>query len=238
MLPFLLYHKIDFPTADVKIRGAFTSVRRFEKQLSYLKRRDFTFYRASELVDHYNNYEKFPEKAISITFDDGWKDNYTNAFPVLKKFNIKPTIFLVSSCIGKFTDKVTADGEGNREHLSESDIREMSKFGIEFGSHSQNHKLFHKISIGEIETELQASKKAIENLTQKPCRVFAYPAGFFTEDAKKTVKKAGYTCAFSTVYGDNDNPDIYALNRVEILRRDGRLFQFPRKINKIFSGKS
>lgn len=230
--PFLLYHKIDLPTADVRIRGAFTAPKKFEKQISYLLKKGFSFFTASELISYYQNNGEFPAKSVSITFDDGWKDNFTKAFPILKKYGAKATVFLVSSCIGQTTAKVTADGEDVREHLSESDILEMSKGGIEFGSHSFNHKLFHQISEQEIDFEVTESKKAIENLTQKDCKVFAYPAGFFTEYAKNAIKNAGFIGAFSTFYGSTDAPDLYALNRVEILRRDGYPFKFGRKIKQ------
>jgi len=233
-VPVLLYHKIDLPTADVKIRGAFTAPLKFEKQILYLKKKGFEFYTASELVKFYLANGEFPPKAISITFDDGWKDNYTNAFPIFKKYNAKATIFLVPSCVGKNTDKVTAEGEGAREHLSEKDILEMSAGGIEFASHSFNHELFNQISDEEIEFEVTESKKFIENLTQKECSTLAYPAGFFTECAKKAVKNAGYDAAFTTIYGAEDNSDVFELNRVEILRRDSFPFRFGRKIKSIY----
>lgn len=233
-VPVLLYHKIDFPTADVKVRGAFTAPQKFARQISYLKKQGFGFYTASELIKSFIKYGKFPPKAVAVTFDDGWKDNYSNAFRIMQKFGVKATIFLVPTCIGQNTDKITADGEGKREHLSESEILEMSRFGIEFCSHSMNHKLFHRISTEEIEFEVTESKKFIENLLQKECSVFAYPAGFYTDFAKEAIRKAGYDAAFSTVYGAEDNSDIYALNRVEILRRDGFPFRFGRKIKSIF----
>lgn len=230
--PFLLYHKIDLPTEDIKIRGAFTAPKKFERQLAYLTKKGFTFYTASELIRHYNSHGEFPERSAAITFDDGWKDNYANAFPLLKKYNAKATVFLVPSCIGQTTDAVTAEGEGAREHLSENDILEMSKGGIEFGSHSVSHKLFHQISEQEIEFEVTESKKTIENLTQKECSVFAYPAGFFTDFAKDKIKDAGFIAAFTTVYGAEEKLDPFEINRIEILRRDGYPFRFGRKIKR------
>lgn len=228
--PVLIYHKIDLPTSDVRIRGAYTAPKKFERQMYFLKKNGFSFYTASELVKHFREHGRFPEKGVAVTFDDGWKDNYLNAFPILKKFGVKATIFLVPACIGKTTGMVTAEGEGEREHLSGSDIIEMSVSGIEFGSHSMNHKLFHEISPVEVEFEAVESKKHIENLVQKPCQVFAYPAGFYTDPAKRALENAGYAAAFSTVYGPGNVHDLYALNRTEILRRDGYPFRFGRKI--------
>ena len=232
--PVLLYHKIDRPTPDVKIRGAFTSPRRFERQMSYLKRNEFRFYTASGIADFYSDHGHFPDRGVCVTFDDGWKDNHTHAFPILKRFEIPATIFLVPSCVGRLTDQVTADGEGPREHLSEDDVREMSSTGIEFGSHSMNHKLFDRTEPKEIEDEVLGSKKYIEDLLQADCRVFAYPAGFYTDFAQDAIRRAGYAAAFSTIYGPEDGSDIFALNRSEILRRHGYPFRFARKVRSIF----
>ena len=233
--PILLYHKIDLPTPDVKIRGAFTTPRRFERQMSYLKRKGYSFFTASAMAEHYIEFGKFPDRGLCVTFDDGWLDNYTQAFPILKKLQIPATIFLVPSCIGEMTEKVTAYGEGPRAHMSAENIREMSQAGIEFGSHSMNHKLFDRVTNAEIESEVSESKKHIEDLIQKDCRVFAYPAGFFTDFARDAVKRAGYIASYSTVYGNDERPDIFALNRSEILRRHGYPFRFPQKVKAIFA---
>ncbi|MFN0277149.1 MAG: polysaccharide deacetylase family protein [Pyrinomonadaceae bacterium] len=231
--PVLLYHKIDHPTPDVKIRGAFTSPRAFVRQMSYLKRRGVEFYTASEFVRFFSDHGHFPASGICLTFDDGWKDNYTNAFPILKSLGIAATIFLIPNCIGAVTAQVTAEGESAREHMSEANIREMADFGIEFGSHTMNHKLFTEIEIDEIEQEIVESKNYLENLLQKDCEVFAYPAGFYTSDSQEAVKRAGYLAAFSTIYGPDDAQDIFALNRTEILRRHSRPFQFGRSITTV-----
>jgi peptidoglycan/xylan/chitin deacetylase (PgdA/CDA1 family) len=233
--PVLAYHKIDTPTADIKLRGAFTSPKNFARQMLYLKKRDYEFYTASELIENYRQNGAFPPRAVTVTFDDGWKDNYTFAFPILRDLEIKATIFLVPSCINQTTSKVVADGEAAREHLAAEDILEMSEYGVEFGSHTLNHKLLHQISDEEAAFEVTESKKAIENLLQKPCRVFAYPAGFYTDTAVEAVKNAGYTAAFSTVYGAKDKLNLYALNRIEILRRNRFLFQFARTIKPLQS---
>lgn len=235
IVPVLAYHKIDQPTADIKLRGAFTSPKNFARQMNYLKKQNFTFYTASELIDLYRDNGAFPPRAVTVTFDDGWKDNYTFAFPVLHDLGVKATIFLVPSCIGQTSDQVVGDGEGKREHLSTENILEMSQYGIEFGSHTLNHKLLHRISEPEVEFEISESKKQIENLTQKPCRVLAYPAGFFTDAAQEAVKNAGYIAAFSTVYADSDKINLFALNRIEILRRNRFLFQFARTIKPLRS---
>lgn len=234
--PVLCYHKIDIPDKDILIRGAFTAPKRFARQLIYLKKQGFVFYTASELIEHYLSCGNFPPKSVALTLDDGWKDNYTNAFPILKDLGVKATIFLVPSCIGKTSATVVGKGENARAHLSLENILEMSEHGIEFGSHSVNHKHLHQISPGEVVYEVEESKKQIEDLLQKPCKTFCYPAGFFSETAKEAVKNAGYIAGFSSVYGDENQLDLFALNRIEILRRDRVPFRFARKVRRLESG--
>ncbi len=230
----LAYHKIDRPSPDALVRGGFTPPRRFARQMRYLLKRGFVFYTASELIEHFRAHGEFPPNGVALTFDDGWRDNYTNAFPVLRELGIKATIFLVPSCIGQVSDKVAPAGEKPRAHLTENEILEMSKHGVEFGSHTVNHLHLDKISAEEIKYEVEESKRQIENLVQTPCKTFAYPAGFFNEIAVKAVEDAGYIAGFTTVYGSNETLDLYALNRVEILRRYRFLFQFARAIKPLF----
>jgi peptidoglycan/xylan/chitin deacetylase (PgdA/CDA1 family) len=229
-VPVICYHKIDYPSADARVRGGFTPPARFSKQMAYLKKQGFVFHTASELVEYFRERGTFPPNAICLTLDDGWQDNYTNAFPILKRLGIKATIFLVPSCIGQVSSKVVAEGETARAHLSREEILEMAREGIEFGSHSVSHKLLHQITPPEVQFEVEESKRQLEEMLQKPCKVFAYPAGFFTETAQRIVESAGYIAAFTTTYGPQEHTDLYALNRTEILRRDRFLFQFARKV--------
>jgi peptidoglycan/xylan/chitin deacetylase (PgdA/CDA1 family) len=232
-IPVLLYHKIDDPPADARLRGPYTPPGRFAKQMAFLKGQGIHFYTTSELAGYFRDNGSFPSNGLAVTFDDGWKDNYEKAFPILRRYAIKATIFLVSSCVGEVSSKAVADGENAREHLSREDILEMSEHGIEFGSHTVNHRLLHKLPLHEVKFEVEESKQQIESLVGKPCQTFSYPAGFFSEDIQQVVEQAGYKVAFSTIYGPANSLDPFALNRVEILRRDRFLFQFARKVRAL-----
>ena len=228
-VPVFFYHKISKPWPDARVRGGFTPPRRFLRQMSWLKKQGFVFYTASELIQHFQQRGAFPSKGIALTFDDGWKDNYTNAFPILKQLGIKATIFIIPSSIGQVFAGDAADGEQPHEHLSQNEIVEMAQQGIEFGSHTMNHRLLNQLAEPEVKSEVENAKREIENLLQKPCLTFAYPAGFFSESAQRVVEQAGHIAAFTTVYGPNDRVDLFALNRTEVLRRDRFLFQYARK---------
>jgi peptidoglycan/xylan/chitin deacetylase (PgdA/CDA1 family) len=234
-VPVLLYHKIDKPGAGVLVRGGFTPPARFARQLAYLKKQGFAFYTASELVQHYNEEGVFPHNGIALTLDDGWKDNYFNAFPILRKFEVKATVFLVPSCIGEVSTKAMAPGEKARAHLSPEEILEMARYGIEFGSHTVNHRWLPELPLTEAKFEVEESKRQLEELVQKPCNVFAYPAGYFNGAVKDLVSGAGYRAAFTTDYGPTETLDIFALNRIEILRRDRFLYQVGRKTKQLKS---
>jgi peptidoglycan/xylan/chitin deacetylase (PgdA/CDA1 family) len=201
--------------------------------MAYLKKRGFVFYTASELIEHFLQHGRFHPNGIALTFDDGWKDNYVNAFPVLKQLEIKATIFIVPSCVGEVSALALAEGEGPRAHLSREQIVEMSRHGIEFGSHSMSHRLLHELPLQEVRFEVDEAKKQIEELAQQPCKTFAYPAGYFTEPVQRVIEEVGHIAAFTTVYGPTDHFDLYALNRTEILRRDRFLFQFARKVRQL-----
>ena len=233
MVPVIQYHMIDKPSRSSRVRGGFTPPARFARQMRYLQAQGFVFYTAAELIDFYLTEGKFPANGITVTFDDGCQDSYTNAFPVLRGLGIKATIFLVPSVIGKISAKPLAMGEEARPHLSREEILEMAAHGIEFGSHTTNHRLLHELKPEEVKYEVSDAKKQIEELLQKPCKTLAYPAGFFNATVEKIVAKEGYTCAFSTVYGPKEPINLYALNRIEILRRDRFLWQFARKIRPL-----
>ena len=231
LTPALLYHKISKPRRDSRIRGAFTPPRRFRRQLTYLKDQGFNFYTASELIHHFQTQGKFPQQSVALTFDDGWRDNYTNAFPVLKELGIKATIFIIPSCVGQMsTAATTLPGDRGYLHLSREEILEMSDAGIEFGSHTMNHAQLNQISAPEVKTEIETAKSAIESLVQKPCWTIAYPSGYFSDTARRAARDAGHIAGFTTIYGPTDRLDLFALNRIEVLRRDRFTYQLGRKV--------
>ena len=233
VIPVIQYHMIDVPPRGARVRGGFTPPARFARQMAHLAESGFVFYTAAELMEYFCANRRFPEKGIAITFDDGCTDNYTNAFPVLKELGIKATMFVVPSCIGETNSKTLPAGEPPRPHFTREQILEMSKFGIEFGSHSMNHRLLHEIPLHEAQFEIESAKGYLEDLLQQPCKTFAYPAGFYTSDIERVIECAGHTCAFSTTYGPQDRLDLYAINRTEIFRRDRFVWQFARKVQNL-----
>ncbi|MBR3622573.1 MAG: polysaccharide deacetylase family protein, partial [Selenomonadaceae bacterium] len=100
----LNYHKIDNVNISLSVPPA-----EFDKQMKYLKDNDYHTITPDELYASIEGREKLPENPVLITFDDGYADNYTNAYPILKKYDFKATIFVISSFVGNMDHYVTWD---------------------------------------------------------------------------------------------------------------------------------
>ncbi|MEZ7924093.1 MAG: polysaccharide deacetylase family protein [Acinetobacter towneri] len=153
---------------------------KFEQLLQYLVKKRAIFCFVSEL-DKYEG----QSNVFALSFDDGFQDNYQYAFPLLKKYNAKATIYLATQIEGI-------------EKLNTAQIQEMSASGlIEFGAHTQHHVNLLKLSDEEAFAEMQASKKDVEVLVGK-CPSFAYPFGRFNDKHQQMAKKIGFKNAVST----------------------------------------
>ena len=175
----------------------------FREQLKTIKDNGYTTLTMAELKNYLFKNEPIPEKSVVVTFDDGYADNYVNAFPILKEFNMKATIFIISSYI-------------DRElYLSASQIKEMSDYGIDIESHTVSHKRLSTFSYDDQYKELKDSKDAIEQLTHKQVVSVAYPEGIYNNDTKKAVVDAGYAMGFTIERGYADrNDNLAQVNRI------------------------
>ena len=130
-------------------------------------------------------------KKIVITFDDGYRDNYENAFLIMKKLGFKGTIF----CIG---EKI-----GQAGYLTKEEIREMAKSGFEFGSHTLSHRDLPTLHSTEKEREIKDSKSFLSNELELNADYFCYPRGLYDPESVELVKQAGYRAACSNAPGSN-----------------------------------
>ena len=193
-----------------------TKVADFERQMRYLSRAYHPI-SLEQIAQHIQDRIPLPPKAIAVTLDDGYRDNYENAYPILKNYHIPATVFLTTDFIGTgeiprwekgyYTDDKTL-------MLSWRQVREMSDGGIFFGSHTLTHPFLARIPRKQVEKEIHVSKNIIEQQIGKSVTTFAYPSGNFNSDVKAIVKEAGYSVAVSTVSGFNRvHGDVHALKR-------------------------
>jgi peptidoglycan/xylan/chitin deacetylase (PgdA/CDA1 family) len=190
-IPVLYYHSVR-ESADNEVTITPNMLR---TQLKYIKDEGYTALTINELKDYILNNSPIPHKSIVITFDDGYMDNYSYAFPILKDLNMIATIFCITSNL---------DGS---YYLSKDAIVEMSNYGIDIQSHTINHPKLAEITYDEQLTELINSKKTLESITGKKVDSIAYPFGNFNNDTIRAAKDAGYTLGFTTKRGLSDRDD-------------------------------
>lgn len=217
--PILMYHYINDEEPSRSKLGV--SVKSFERQMRFLKEHKYNVISLEEFVTLIKNGRRLPLKTVIITFDDGYLDNYTNAYPILKKYNLPATMFVVIHRIGRHM--------GNDDYMSWQQIEELSNSGlITIGSHSINHPNLSEVaSEGNLKYEIFESKRILEERLKRKVNFFSYPFGGMNTKARELVILAGYTASVATnlskYYSHND---IYALKRLRISENCKNLFVF------------
>ncbi|MBL4936255.1 polysaccharide deacetylase family protein [Clostridium sp. YIM B02515] len=201
-IPILMYHSIDYEKGnELRIPKD-----KFREQMKYLKDNGYTPLSLDELYSHMVNGTSVPEKPIVITLDDGYSDNYTNAYPVLREFGFKATVFVITNTV-----------EGGGSYLNAEQIKEMDKNGIDMESHTVSHPRLNELSYDKQMSEMKESKEYLEKLLNKDINYIAYPYGNFNENTLKAVEEIGYKMAVSTKSGLAAKSDgIYKLHRIYI----------------------
>lgn len=207
-VPILLYHYIednqderDFMRTSMATRPYF-----FEKQMRYLAEHSYHSISLTDLKNALEGRLSLPEKPIIITFDDGFRDYYENAFPVLKKYNLKAIVFMIANHIGL---------SGN---LTAGMLREMLDSGaFELGSHTLNHVWLSEVSYEEARREIFESWQVLSERFHYPVKHFAYPGGFEAPWVVDLVREAGYETAVSTRVGQRQTGgEIWRLKRLKV----------------------
>ena len=186
-IPILLYH--DFvttvPDSDPDNFNYINTPQSYEENIKVLIEDGYKFISFQELHDANNGKIELPEKPILVTFDDGYYSNYEYIFSILKKYNVKASIFVVTDKIGKEID--------GKKYLSWEQCKEMQDSGlVEIFSHSKKHVFYDKLPVRMIRDDVIESYKIIEeNLGRKNLKVFAYPYGAYTKETVWTLKLNG-----------------------------------------------
>jgi peptidoglycan/xylan/chitin deacetylase (PgdA/CDA1 family) len=213
--PILMYHCV-IPNADPANRMAVTD-KAFARQMRFLREHHYNVLPLAELADLIRKKEKIPPRSIAVTFDDGYKDNYAYAFPVLKKYRIPATIFIIINDVGL------------PHKLNWQEIKEMQDSGlVAFGSHTLGPEpLVNIVSAAELRRQVFESKRILEERLGREVGIFSYPEGRFNYGIRKLVIEAGYKTAVATNPGrDYPDDDSFALKRMRITASADNLFVF------------
>ena len=233
----LMYHMVNNHKQGQKFKGLRVPPSMFEKQLAYMDKHDWRFYTVSELME----LDTPPPKSVAITFDDGYADNFTHAFPILKKHNAKATLYLVVDRHNRdwSTSKKAHHNNGElaaEPKLTDNQVNEMLASGlVELGAHTLTHANLAAMNKEQKSAEIGASKTALEQTFKTRVKSFAYPFGIYNQEDAELVKATGFTSAVTTIDGiealDKANP--FELKRVKISGKDNFLaFKIRLKIGK------
>ena len=210
-LPLLTYHSIDDDRSILS-----TSPAAFRQHIQFLSSHSFRSIRLSELADLLHKKLPLPPKHVCLTFDDGYQNVYSDAFPVLEEHGFTATVFVVAGYCGRYND-----WPGNLRSLkrapllSWNQLKEMTRFGIECGSHTLTHPDLTRIPVRHAEEEIIQSKREIEDKTGQSVTLFAYPYGSYNSGTRAIVR-GHFGGACSTRLGNvRTGADPYAIRRID-----------------------
>ncbi len=208
-----MYHHIAVPPpdADAIRRDLSVSPVNFEEQLRYLRESGYHSITLRDLIYYLALGWPLPENPIVLTFDDGYRDNYTNAYPLLQKYGFVATFFPITAPID----------QGNEEYLSWEEVREMSERGMEFGCHSYTHPDLRGKPIDYIIWQVVGSKEAVEARTHRPVRFFSYPSGRYDQRVVDILRSAHFWGAVTIEQGTRQSSEHpFRLKRIRVRGSD------------------
>jgi peptidoglycan/xylan/chitin deacetylase (PgdA/CDA1 family) len=211
-LPILTYHSIDNNGSAISV-----SPEKFRSQVRQLKEMSFEVISLSQAVACLFQGEALPARSLVMTFDDGFKSVYHEAYPVLREMGLPATVFLVPEYCGRSNQW---PGQPRRIPASElldwKEIKEMSEHGIDFGAHTLTHRDLSQLPFDEAVREIRESKLILENRLGRPVRFFAYPYGKGTAAIRSIVGRE-FAAACSTELGFvTPQSDAFFLPRIDM----------------------
>lgn len=236
-LPILMYHHIattqGVPENDKVGIGLRVAPSIFEKQLQALQSKKYSTVNSFQIQDYLDGKSTLPQNPILLTFDDGFKDNYDNAFPLLQKYNMTGDFAIITSV------------SGTGEYMSWENLKEMKSAGMGFASHTHSHctsaikngkngyqdspsdalekpcskfATQERLTTGQIKYEFSISKKLLESNLGIKVSHLVYPFGFYNQQAKDIAKSLGYSFA-TTVEPQTDNFTDFGTNPFALERK-------------------
>ncbi|MCD4781944.1 MAG: polysaccharide deacetylase family protein [Candidatus Omnitrophica bacterium] len=241
-LMILMYHRVN---PDLPDHNLVTRPEMFARQMRFLTTKKHVYDFVS-LKDFEQQPAQFidkpgPKTKIIITFDDGYRDNFLYAYPVLRRWSIPATIFLTTHLINTEKKFKRYEAVSGRDMLNQKEIQQMAATRITFGAHTCKHVHLPRLPVEQQRAEVLDSLHALETLVPPGGRVktFCYPYGEYSTDTIRVVRQAGCPCALTVQVGVNqsDTPPL-ELKRVEISGMDDlKSFEF-KVLEKFINTKS
>lgn len=208
-VPILMYHYLSIPPANADIYRRDLSVppELFAAHLDRLQAEGYTTIRFYDLVAHLQQGTPLPPKPVILTFDDGYRDNYENAFPLLRERQMTATFFVVMEFIN----------QERPEYLTWDMVREMYAGGMSIEVHGVDHTTLRKRNRADLEFQALRSYETLQNLLGVRPRFLSYPAGEYDANTIAVFQATGYWAAVTTVQGATHSSDkLFELRRIRI----------------------
>jgi len=217
--PILMYHA--FGRSGEPSSRFILPARRFAWQMAWLKRLRYRVLSLEEFLCYRREFRLLPARSVVITIDDGYADNYSVAYPILRRYGFPATIFLVSDNVG---DANRWDKQGllaGRPLMSWAEIRDMLHSDVAFGAHTRTHPRLTTISPDRARDEIEGSRAELERELGVPVRFFSYPFGAYDATVSSIAEQVGFEGACSTRIGLNTlaSPN-FELRRSEVRGTD------------------
>lgn len=213
-VPILLYHYVEYiqNTADTIRVSLNINPNIFEQQVQTLVSAGYTFITAKDLGNILDGSMALPKNPVILTFDDGHWDLDTDVLPILERYNVKATAYIITGYLG------------NPDSLSPSQLQDVINSGlVEIGAHTVDHKNLTSLNTTLATYEIDTSKSTLEQDYNIHVYSFAYPYGGFNSNAIQIVKNDGFTNAVSTLSGTiQNNQNRYYLSRIRPGDRTGQ----------------
>lgn len=195
-VPILMYHYVDasLHPADPYSAGNTVSPEQFAAQMDYLAANGYHPVTLEQIYAAMGGLEPLPPKAVALTFDDGWKDQYSVVFPILRSHHFVATFFVITGHVG---------GEWS---MNWDELREMADHGMAIESHTVHHPDLRTLAPARLQGELTQSRDSIGAMLGEVPMAFAYPSGAYNQGVIAAVKAAGYRIAVTTHHGDILDP--------------------------------
>lgn len=215
-IPVLLYHYVEIvkDKNDTIRQSLDISPAVFEKQIQTLLTAQYVFLTSDEAAQITLGVMQAPVHSVVLTFDDGYQDFYTDVFPILKKYRVKATAYIVPGFLGKLN------------YMTAGEVQEIAKSGlVEIGAHTMHHRNLKGMAYKYAYEEIWGSKTMLESLTGKPVVSFAYPYGAYDAQAQAIVEKTGFTSGTTTSVGFvTEDQNRFLLPRLRPGHRIGETF--------------
>ncbi|KIX15701.1 polysaccharide deacetylase family protein [Dethiosulfatarculus sandiegensis] len=218
-VPIFMYHHITDELNGTPLPKLRVSPRCFARQLDIIQKAGFQAVTLSRALS-----ADAPAKPCVISFDDGYDNFLTNAWPLLKKRGMSATVFLVTKEIGGSNRWDLGKGEPQEAMLSREQVLDLADQGVEFGGHTRDHLNLTTLDEAELAEQIKGCQKDLTRLLGSPARVFSYPFGAYNQKAADMAREAGFDLACTTRPGKAGSATPpFELPRIIVKRADDSL---------------